>query len=157
MFDKYVDKTTIPPTLLAKSYLYWDISRWSFDIACAHLFYLMTSDSYSRYVQPHLPCPDQCPVCQPHCNLNYISGTLDLRTIKNYWKLLRKKLASPLLFQNYHQPSNLLARVHIVLQLSWNVSCVTLQIQNPLWMTFKMPNLQTQCAIILVIDTVISP
>jgi len=25
--------------------------RWSFDIACAHLFYLMTSDSYSRYIR----------------------------------------------------------------------------------------------------------
>ena len=25
--------------------------RWSFDIACAHLFYLMTSDSYSRLVK----------------------------------------------------------------------------------------------------------
>ena len=22
--------------------------RWTFDIACAHLYYLMTSDSYSR-------------------------------------------------------------------------------------------------------------
>jgi len=25
--------------------------RWTFDIACAHLYYLMTSDSYSRYVR----------------------------------------------------------------------------------------------------------
>lgn len=25
--------------------------RWSFDIACAHLYYLMTSDSYSRYLR----------------------------------------------------------------------------------------------------------
>ena len=28
--------------------------RWSFDIACAHLFYLMTSDSYSRLVKKTL-------------------------------------------------------------------------------------------------------
>lgn len=25
--------------------------RWTFDIACAHLYYLMTSDSYSRYIR----------------------------------------------------------------------------------------------------------
>jgi len=28
-----------------------DPDRWSFDIACAHLYYLMTSDSYSRYLR----------------------------------------------------------------------------------------------------------
>ena len=65
------------------------------------------------------------------CNLNCISGTSGPHTIKNYWKLLRKKLANPLPFQNYHQPSNLLARVHIVLyKLSWNDCCVTLQKQT---------------------------
>ena len=27
--------------------------RWTFDIACAHLYYLMTSDSYSRWPTSH--------------------------------------------------------------------------------------------------------
>ena len=99
--------------------------RWSFDIACAHLFYLMTSDSYSRYG-----------LCwtNPTLTITSSSGTSDPPTTKICWRRPRRRLGSPSPSPSYHLPSDLLKSI------SCRVELICLYIrytENPFTTTFK--------------------
>ena len=120
--------------------------RWSFDIACAHLFYLMTSDSYSRSIH------QQNNKARQGCILfifRYIRSSHYKDLAETAKKKTGKSFAIPKLSSaKQMKMKSISCRVEFkCLYISYNT--------NPLTMTLKMPNHHPHCAIILVILTLL--